>query len=232
MTNPKTSGPAGALLFATMVLARLKGATELMPPPLMPAELPSMVTLVRLKVAEKLELIPPPKVAAEFPLIVLLTIDTVPLPMDNAPPPAPELLPLKVVFWMVSATPGESIAPPLLPAVLLLKVQSERIKGPAWLGPMAWRAPPWKLAWLSVKTQSISVREVALPSRNRPAPLPAALSVMVSPEMLTVAGKTWKTRLALLPLIASWSAPRPLMVRSLLTASSPLVRTMVPDRPA
>ena len=72
------------------------------------------------------------------------------------------------------------------------------------------------------------------PCREGSVVLVAAPSAMVRPAMVTVAWLPMsKTRLALLPLTVSWPAPGPVMVRSWLMTSWPLLSVMVwPERPA
>ena len=60
-----------------------------------------------------------------------------------------------------------------------------------------------------------------------PRPPTVAPSAMVTPSMVTVAPLlTSKTRLASLPLMVSWLAPGPSMVRLWVTANCPLVSVM------
>ena len=62
-----------------------------------------------------------------------------------------------------------------------------------------------------------------------PVPAPPVPSLMVKPLISTVLPALIRnTRLALLPLIAKLPAPGPVMVRSSLMVSAPLVRVMVP----
>ena len=72
----------------------------------------------------------------------------------------------------------------------------------------------------------------ALPSSRMPPPDVASPSVMVSPEMATLAlPLTSKTRLASLPLTESVFAPGPSIVTLWLIGNSPLVSLMVPCSP-
>src|SRR3954451_25330021 len=97
-----------------------------------------------------------------FPLTVLFRSVSVAAKLPNAPPRIPKLL-LNVLFRTVAsaATAGslrnELIAPPLLPAVLPMKLQLSTVRVPKLLIP-----PPDEFDWFPLIAQRCSVSAFVL----------------------------------------------------------------------
>jgi hypothetical protein len=183
----------------------------------------------------------PPEEALVPPKVPPLTVNRTPAIPERVPtlamaPPAPvAVLLLKSV--LVTATVTEPLRlvtelnrrPPLA-ALSFVKVSPLRVSAadPVLFTTKA-SPPPPRPALLPVRVLLSSVSE---PSLSMPAPKSATLPpAMVRPEMVTlVPAKVWKTRWALPPLTVIVPAPGSWMVRFLVTASSPLVRLIVPLR--
>ena len=124
-----------AVLLATIVFRRVRVAVPLLiPPPLVLALFPLMVTFVSSAVAEPVPVLrKPPPVPALLPLIVLVVIVSV--PALRRPPPlkaAPAVLLMIAVAVTASVAPTSLLMPPplLAAAVLLLMVLLITVKEP------------------------------------------------------------------------------------------------------
>src|SRR5215203_2462599 len=144
--------------------------------------------------------------AAELPATVLPVIATV-APSALMTPPAstaelPEIVVPVIVTWALALA---AMPPPLPAAVLPVITQSARVRCSSWL--------------------------------KTPAPFMALPAVRVRPEMetsmkSTPPSSTLTTREAPLPLTVITAAPGPWTSRKSVTASSPVVRVIVPVSPA
>ena len=95
------------------------------------------------------------------------------------------------------------------------------------------KTPPPSPAVLPLRVQLLIVK-IALFSLSMPPPVvPAWAFLIVNPEIATFSPEEGirKTRLELLPSIASRSAPGPLIVTLVLTSNSPLLRLITPEMP-
>jgi hypothetical protein len=142
------------------------------------------------------------------------------------------------VQWLTLSVPPRPARPPPWPGVMVapnrrpptatlpLKVLSWTIRVPIFkTPPPRARLPAAPCAWLVDRVQPTSVR---VPAFSMPPPLSARPLVIVKRSIPAVTPAAMlNTRLWLLPLIVSWSAPSPTMSRLALIANSPLVKVMV-----
>src|SRR5262245_53964818 len=152
---------------------------------------------------------PPPFSTAVLPVKVLpITVTVPPFSLPRPPPPAP-----------LKPAPGSEELP--------TKTLSRTVAvAPLWLA-----RPPPLVAALPENTTLLTVSAPKL-SMPPPLPVPALPPAIVRPEMDTVRpDSTLRTREVWLPLTVSRSAPGPLIFRSSVTSSSPLVRAIVPVSP-
>ena len=176
----------------------------LMPPPLMVAEFREIVLLL-IRSRSRL-LMPPPLPLAEFSVTELLLI--VSEMLLKMPPPSPmaefpEIVLLLIVSEKLLKMPPPSPEAEFPEIVLLLIVSVLRLKMPP---PSLAEFPETELLLI------VSVPKLAMPPPSETVALPL---VSVSPAIVTLpAASTSKIRDVLLPLIVSWLAPSPLIVRA------------------
>src|SRR5262245_30475611 len=172
------------------------------PPPTRRAWLPKIVVFSSVVVPPLLFQMPPASLVLEMlPEMVLLVTFSVPPSFQMAPatPPPPAWLPDRVLLTTLTVPPMLSMPPALL-AKLFVMAQLLTVSVPP---PTNWMPPPF-------------------------CPGPRTALAIVRPSSETLAALTRNTRTPAPPLTVRFGAPGPWMVRSLLTASWPLVRTMVP----